>query len=108
MRDARAARLFFHFQPIILLFRGFLVDDRVLDLKVPIREFKKPRRLRLQTVSSLQSMSLSYSKCFTIFSSCLRCTIWAKYAITRLVSTDLEQRERRKDSPLFVHVVVKT
>ena len=41
-------------------------------------------------------------------SSSLCCRIWAKYASNRLVCTDLKQRERRKDSMLFVHVVVKT
>ena len=48
------------------------------------------------------------SWCFAMFPSCLCCTIWAKYAKTRLVCTDLKQRERRKNSLLFVYVVVKT
>ena len=43
------------------------------------------------TKTSLQTISLSCLKCLT---SCLCCTIWAKYAITRLVRTDLKQRER--------------
>ena len=35
--------------------------------------------------------------CFTMFPSCLCCTIWAKYPITRLVSKDLKQRELEKE-----------
>ena len=57
------------------------------------------------TKTSLQIISLSYPKRFTMFPPCLFSTIWEKYAITRLVRTDLKQRERRKDSLLFVHVV---
>ena len=73
-----------------------------------IGSFKKPRRLGRRQRDFKLLLSLSYSNCFTIFSSCLCCTIWAKYAITRLVRTDLRQRERRKESLLFVHFVVKT
>ena len=49
------------------------------------------------TKTSLQTISLSYSKCLTMFPSRLCCAIWAKCPITRLVRTDLKQRERRKD-----------
>ena len=36
VRAARAARLFLLVKPKILLFRGVLVDDRLVDRKVPI------------------------------------------------------------------------
>ena len=56
------------------------------------------------TKTSLQTISLSCLKCLT---SCLCCTIWAKYAITRLVRTDLKQRERRRDSLLMMKWYMK-
>ena len=49
----------------------------------------------------------THPKCFAMFPSCLCCTIWANYATSRLLCTGLKQRERRQDSLLFVHVVVK-
>ena len=67
------------------------------------REFKKPRRLRWRKRHF--KLLVCASRCFQ---PCLCCTVWAKYAITRLVCKDLKQRQRRKDSLLFVHIVVKT
>ena len=73
-----------------------------------VRELRNHDGYGDKNVSSVQTISLTYFKCFTIFPSCICCTILAKCPLTRLIRKDLKLRERRKESLSFVYVALSS